>query len=266
MDSSNGSIFWVWKVSPFGNPRILRLFAPPRGLSQLVTSFFGSQCQGIPLVLLLAWTLFFFHIFRYVHELRKSVILQICNFITLTCLERPLIVLKITFKFLSVYWFAFSYSLFNVRFFGYLWIPTKRYFKRNILSLAFISLVGSSRFELPTSRLSGARSNHLSYEPIVLSRFWWRWRDSNPRPPACKAGALPTELHPHIALQKIKFSLSSSQETIIIYLIIPSKLNNVAFYQALLTIEVRNLVKSSIFSLERRWSSRTFRYGYLVTT
>ena len=56
MDSSNGSIFWVWKVSPFGNLRILRLFAPPRSLSQLVTSFVGSQCQGIPLVLFLAWT------------------------------------------------------------------------------------------------------------------------------------------------------------------------------------------------------------------
>ena len=26
----------------------------------------------------------------------------------------------------------------------------------------------------------------------------WRWRDSNSWPPACKAGALPTELHPHI--------------------------------------------------------------------
>ena len=30
-----------------------------------------------------------------------------------------------------------------------------------------------------------------------LSR-WWRWWDSNPWPPACRAGALPTELHPHI--------------------------------------------------------------------
>ena len=29
-------------------------------------------------------------------------------------------------------------------------------------------VVGSSRLELPTSRLSGARSNHLSYEPIAL--------------------------------------------------------------------------------------------------
>ena len=26
---------------------------------------------------------------------------------------------------------------------------------------------------------------------------WWRWWDSNPWPPACRAGALPAELHPH---------------------------------------------------------------------
>ena len=26
---------------------------------------------------------------------------------------------------------------------------------------------------------------------------WWRIQDSNLRPPACKAGALPTELIPH---------------------------------------------------------------------
>ena len=43
------------RVAPFGNPRIYRLFTAPRGLSQLATSFFGSQCQGIPLALFLAW-------------------------------------------------------------------------------------------------------------------------------------------------------------------------------------------------------------------
>ena len=32
------------------------LFAAPRSLSQLVTSFFGSWCQGIHLMLLFAWT------------------------------------------------------------------------------------------------------------------------------------------------------------------------------------------------------------------
>ena len=35
-------------------------FAAPRSLSQLVTSFFGSWCQGIHLMLFLAWTSSFF--------------------------------------------------------------------------------------------------------------------------------------------------------------------------------------------------------------
>ena len=63
-----------------------------------------------------------------------------------------------------------------------------------------VDLVGSSGLEPPTSRLSGARSNHLSYEPISMviafssSSFlevpnllllfvlpnWWRLRESNP--------------------------------------------------------------------------------------
>ena len=59
--------------------------------------------------------------------------------------------------------------------------------------------MGLSGLEPPTSRLSGVRSNQLSYKPIFeIFRFQWRWRDSNSRPPACKAGALPTELHPHL--------------------------------------------------------------------
>ena len=81
-------------------------------------------------------------------------------------------------------------------------------------SLPFGSLVGSSGLEPPTSRLSGARSNHLSYEPIqffrcisshsrsLTFRSWWRWWESNPWPPACRAGALPAELHPHLGLFK----------------------------------------------------------------
>ena len=32
---------------------------------------------------------------------------------------------------------------------------------------------------------------------VISSYDWWRWWDSNPWPPACRAGALPTELHPH---------------------------------------------------------------------
>ena len=103
-------------------------------------------------------------------------------------------------------------------------------------SLSHQALVGLDGLEPSTSRLSGARSSHLSYKPrfqlkdsmIRPSRFtrlrslssllpscdgrepfayfpepkprrsrWWRWRESNPWPPACRAGALPAELHPH---------------------------------------------------------------------
>ena len=35
------------RVAPFGNPRLCRVFAPWRGLSQLVTSFVASESQGI---------------------------------------------------------------------------------------------------------------------------------------------------------------------------------------------------------------------------
>ena len=42
------------RIAPFGNPRIYRSLTAPRGLSQLVTSFIGSRCQGIPLVLFVA--------------------------------------------------------------------------------------------------------------------------------------------------------------------------------------------------------------------
>ena len=31
---------------------------------------------------------------------------------------------------------------------------------------------------------------------------WWSWPDSNRRPPACKAGSLPTELQPHAELRR----------------------------------------------------------------
>ena len=36
--------------------------------------------------------------------------------------------------------------------------------------------------------------------------LYWRWGDSNPWPPACKAGALPTELHPHFPLDDLGLS------------------------------------------------------------
>ena len=49
---------WLESVQPgFPIQRSMdqRIFAPPHGFSQLITSFFGSQCQGIRPVLFLAW-------------------------------------------------------------------------------------------------------------------------------------------------------------------------------------------------------------------
>ena len=37
-----------------------------------------------------------------------------------------------------------------------------------------------------------------------LAKIQWRRRDSNSWPPACKAGALPTELHPHLDFYSIQ--------------------------------------------------------------
>ena len=118
-------------------------------------------------------------------------------------------------------------------------------------------LVGSNGLEPSTSRLSGVRSNHLSYEPISVAvrcairpnrcfgfaptalrdhRLpfrsdcsatwlgnlpWWRRTESNCRPPACKAGALPAELRPRIRFVPLgKSTLLSSLRG-------PSKLNSV---------------------------------------
>ena len=40
---------------PIQTPMALWIFAPPHGFSQLIASFFGSQCQGILPVLFSAW-------------------------------------------------------------------------------------------------------------------------------------------------------------------------------------------------------------------
>ena len=39
---------------------------------------------------------------------------------------------------------------------------------------------------------------------------WWRWGESNSWPPACKAGALPAELHPQIlVILHLRFNITS---------------------------------------------------------
>ena len=46
---------------------------------------------------------------------------------------------------------------------------------------------------------------------VLLIKVQWRWRDSNSWPPACKAGALPTELHPHQDYFLFNYTLNHSE-------------------------------------------------------
>ena len=93
------------------------LFAAPRSFSQLVTSFFGSWCQGIPLMLFLAWTPLYisrytvlwiavFHVFYSYFLLRLKLLLPFS--------EKPDFYIFFFPCFLkSLFVFAFSYSVFN---------------------------------------------------------------------------------------------------------------------------------------------------------
>ena len=47
-----------------------------------------------------------------------------------------------------------------------------------------------------TADLLLVRQNARRIRPEQLLQNFWRWPGSNRRPPACKAGALPAELHP----------------------------------------------------------------------
>ena len=73
--SSGGSphipiLFSIWYLAvgfPIRKSPDRSSFAAPRSLSQLITSFIGSWCQGIPLALLLAWSITRSTIIRKVH-------------------------------------------------------------------------------------------------------------------------------------------------------------------------------------------------------
>ena len=47
----------------------------------------------------------------------------------------------------------------------------------------------------PRGEQAASNANHST--ELKAHENWWRRRDSNPRPPGCKPGALPTELRPH---------------------------------------------------------------------
>ena len=190
-----------------------------------------------------------------------------------------------TFNFLNNLSVLICFLLFTCQrpFKVFCWIPTKKYFTRNILSsiFTFIALVGSSGFEPPTLRLSGARSNHLSYEPVslyvggdegirtldpllagqVLSQLSY-----TPVPLYFRSPGLFPLLG---SLFSLRFSSSSRAMKTEQQAFIPDSVLLLFFcrdsFFSISTSESSTVVMIRV-SLERRWSSRTFRYGYLVTT
>ena len=175
------------------------LFAAPRSLSQLVTSFIGSWCQGIHLMLLFAWTSYllvlvllnclsfinsflFFRIsfavkrFDPFHFLKLFYSTFRWNCSLPKFLERPIL---ISLKFVLFYLFVSTLLLHLL--FGFQWtLSLSGFFPWKLFSFAtLVAMVGTSGLEPPTSRLSGARSNHLSYAPMWLnsvSRFSRLWK------------------------------------------------------------------------------------------
>ena len=62
----------------------------------------------------------------------------------------------------------------------------------------------------PASHLCSCASTRITACRLLhCSLLSWRWWDSNSWPPACKAGALPTELHPHKILAATCSPISS---------------------------------------------------------
>ena len=176
------------------------LFAAPRSLSQLVTSFVGSWCQGIHLMLFLAWTsssfssliksfslvclslannwlgyilLFLEKTIYYFRLFWRSVV-----FVT-QLTERPYLIIADPESFDSIKSFSIICSFLTLLLFGFQWtffrLSDTNLFRGlspqsdqpyPTIACGRCPLVGLSGLEPPTSRLSGARSNLLSYKPM----------------------------------------------------------------------------------------------------
>ena len=163
------------------------LFTAPRSLSQLVTSFVGSRCQGILLMLLFAWTsLKWFSLNEYIISrflsqiiFRLFILLLISPFVQNVVFtnfsERPLCYffssLEDNISLFSIICFVFVlYSVFN------------EHIRLNVFDMAVCFL-----------------------KPIYRRRSlpaWWRRWESNPLPLECHSSALPSELRPHWDVSK----------------------------------------------------------------
>ena len=185
----------------------LRLFAAPRSFSQLITSFFGSWCQGILHVLFFAWP---FSLALFNNDLSFS--LAILNYVS-----------KL-FRFC-----CFSVTLLHILYARVL--SEKTWFFLTLLFIQFSNIFvtlshrthqmcsgGGKEIRTPDPLLARQVLSQLSYTPIFkfseINRFWWAEVDSNHRPHAYQACALTCwaiSPHPLIILSTILWWLKSRQ-------------------------------------------------------
>ena len=185
-----------------------RIFAPARSLSQLVTSFFGSWCQGIRLVLFVTWPRPNYRLYvrsnRFAFLLTPDGSFLLSNKISRFYLALNFSVISTLFKYphqrlcVGFYYYCFTRSenflVFSVNQWNCilrsLSEPTKFWKNTLVIYLDFVFVVN-----LLIHNLILYSVFKVHFKPFGL---WWRIRGSNPWPPACKAGALPAELIPHI--------------------------------------------------------------------
>ena len=100
--------------------------------------------------------------------------------------------------------FSFQGTILNIDLFVFrlLRFPSKSYsdmsgtvgYRRNAHCFRLLLVLSQALFHrkrnFALSQLTAASQRKL---------LWWRWGESNSWPPACKAGALPAELHPQIS-------------------------------------------------------------------
>ena len=116
--SARSSCFTWWGF-PIRIPADRGLFAAPRSFSQLIASFFGFRCQGIHLMLFLAWTSWasqIFFTFKVFSVTLLSHCLDLSIFHSLRC---SIVTLCVSTLFVNITRFAFSpfvfYSVFKVQ-------------------------------------------------------------------------------------------------------------------------------------------------------
>ena len=116
-------------------------------------------------------------------------------------------------------------------------------------------VAGVKGLEPSTYRVTGDRSNQLSYTPTYDS-FWWAVKDSNLWPPRCKRDALPAEL------------TALNQKHCVLYLLVQQRqvqlLNKNRLKNYFFTIKLNPLHCLWFFSLLDSLSNKIFIFVFSI--